>query len=135
MQLIIIQKMLSFGHKILAQAGGWDGWKDILEIDENKLNILGIGIDADKLKGFIKTLILIGISGLAVGLIAVIAYGGYVWITAGDKEDRLQKSHKIIKSGFVAIAIAFGFLVLLGILAGFLGVNITDFSFLDMLFE
>lgn len=121
-----MSKFLSSKSGIFVQ---FEDWKDKLSVDD--ITILGISMEASKLKGLIKTAIIIGTSGLAVGLIGVIAYGGYLWITAGDKEEQLQKAKKVMMNGFMGIVISFGFLLILGILAGFLGVNITNFSFLD----
>jgi hypothetical protein len=109
----------------------FEDWKDTLSVDTNKVNLLGINMEVGELKNLIRTSIIVGISALVVGLVGVIGYGGFLWITAGDREEQLQKAKKVMKNGFMAIVIAFGFLVLLGVMAAMLGVNITDFSFLD----
>ncbi|MFC1780499.1 hypothetical protein ACFLY9_02295 [Patescibacteria group bacterium] len=123
-----MKSITNFAKAPLVQFGNW---KDTLSVDTNKVNLLGIDMEAGELKNLIQTAIIVGVSALVVGLVGVIGYGGFLWITAGDKEEQLQKAKKVMKGGFTAIVITFGFLVVLGVMAAMLGVNITDFSFLD----
>ena len=58
-----------------------------------------------------------------------------MWATAGDKEEQLQKANKIMKNGFMGIAIVFGFIVVFSIIVSLFGVNIYDFSFLDNILD
>lgn len=110
----------------------FEKWYDFLGIDEDDISFLDA--DLSGFKSLIKTLIILAFSALIVALVFVVFYGGFLWVTAGDKEEQLQKAKKVMKDGIMAIVIAFGFLLLLGIIAGILGVNITDFSYLDDLF-
>ncbi|MBN2015419.1 hypothetical protein JW766_01165 [Candidatus Dojkabacteria bacterium] len=112
----------------------FEGWGTKIWGDDGppeSFRLIGIDVDVSYIKTFIKTLIIVAISALVAGLVGVIGYGGFLWITAGDSEEKLQKAKKVIKNGLMAIVITFGFLVILGVMAGILGVNITDFSFLD----
>jgi len=104
-------------------------WKDLLPGAE--INLPASEADTDHVTSLIKNVILIALSLLAVILVGLVVYGGFLWITAGDKEEQLQKAKKVMKGGGIGLLITFGFLVLLGIVAGILGINITDFSFLD----
>lgn len=106
-------------------------WKDLLKIDPDNLQILGIKLVAGDFKSLVKTALTVAISLLIVLLIGVIGYGGLLWITAGDREEQLQNSKKIIKNGFFGVIIAFGFLAMLGIISAIIGINITSFAFLD----
>lgn len=98
-----------------------------------EFKILGIEFETADLQRLVKTFLIVAISILVAGLGFVVAYGGVVWITAGDREEQLQKAKKIMKNGVIGIGIAFGFLAVLGVIAGILGVNIWNFSFLDSL--
>jgi uncharacterized membrane protein len=129
---MLLSTILNNSSKLLCQNGDWKSWQDILSTG-GEVKILGVNLAASDIKGFIRTAILVAVSALVVLLVGVVGYGGFTWITAGDNEEKLQKAKKIMKDGLIAIAIAFGFLALLGVMAGVLGVDITDFSFLDTL--
>ncbi|MBU0975520.1 MAG: hypothetical protein ABIE03_07830 [Patescibacteria group bacterium] len=108
-------------------------WTEILGVDEN---VVGSGdSDPSVFPRLVKTALLVAIALLAVGLVVVIFYGGFTWITAGDSDEKLQKAQKIMKDGIMAILIAFGFILVFAIIAGLLGVDITDFSFIDEVFS
>jgi uncharacterized membrane protein len=111
----------------------WKSWNDILDVKAEEVSILGVSMDTEQLKSFIKTAIIVATSLLVLVLVVVIGYGGILRVTAGDSEEKLQKASKIVKSGVIGVLITFGFLVLFGILAALMGVDITDFSFLDTL--
>jgi len=97
----------------------------------SELKILGLEMQTTELKNLIKTLIIISASGLVAALGAISAYGGILWVTAGDKEEQLQKAKKIVSSGAVGIVIVIFFFAVLGFMTGILKINIFNFSFLD----
>lgn len=58
----------------------------------------------------IGSLLQIVLSILGLGLLGLIVYGGYYWLTAGGKAEEVEKAVKILKSaiwGFIVILAAF----------------------------
>ncbi len=121
---------------VCCEISGFKNWSQIIwgenETPE-EFKIMGVEFQTEDLKRIVKTFLIVTISILVAGLGFVAAYGGIVWVTAGDREEQLQKAKKIMKNGFLGVGIAFGFLAVLGVIAGILGVNIWDFSFLETL--
>lgn len=112
-----------------AQFKNWRDW-----LDAGDVKIMGTEKKASDFINLIKDFVFLGISGLVVVFVGVTVYGGFLWVTAGDSEETLQKAKKVMKSGVMGVVIAFVFLVLLAIIAGFLGISITGFEYLKDIF-
>ncbi len=102
-------------------------WTDLLQIEnESDVKILGISMTADQAASLIKTLFLVAISGLALSLIVIFVWGAITWSSAGDNEEKLQKAKKISTGAVLAIVIFAGFIMILALMAGVMGIDISD---------
>ncbi len=116
----------------------WKDWTNVVySTDEvpKEFRIFGVDMTAEEVKNLIKLAMIIGISSISFGIIGVIVYGGFLWITAGEREEQLQNAKKTVKAGFVALAIMVVGFLSLGIIAGILGVDITNDQWIDEILE
>lgn len=106
------------------------GWKEILfgtkDPTEDQYKLLGAELSATQLKSLIRTLLIVGISGFALVLIGVFAYGAILWTTAGDNEEKVKKGQKVAKGGLYGLLIFAGSVVVLGLMAQIFGISISD---------
>lgn len=122
------------GQVCCHMTGGYRNWSEIIwgsSEPPEEFRILGVELATSDLKSLVKTIIIVATSLLGVVLVGIIFYGGFLWITAGDSEEKLQKAKKVMKSGIIGLLVFVGFLALLGLMAAVFGVNITNFEFLD----
>ena len=126
---------LSRNKNIKANTLDPKSWDELLEIDEGAYNFLGTDMNKDQAGIFIRNISLVAVGGLGLVMIGVFAYGSFLWITAGDNEEKVQKGRKVAMGGLVGLGIVVGFLALLGIISNIIGVNISNVTldFLDNL--
>lgn len=58
---------------------------------------------------------------LAVVVVGIIAYGGFVWMTAGGNPDRVARAKKIIVNGLIGLAIILASYAIVSIIFGIFG--------------
>lgn len=87
---------------LLAQEGGYG-----LEETANKAGLPGAGNTAATLPAIIGTMLsfLFGIVGTI--LVVLMIYGGFLWMTAGGEEKKVEDAKNIIKNAVIGIIIVF----------------------------
>jgi hypothetical protein len=141
MIFISIYKLI---NNIPGLQGAFNNWHDFIwgpsgplpeDVSGDNIKILGLTMKPSEFKALIKTGFLILFSGLVLTMMGMIVYGVFLWITAADREDQLQKAKKVIKSGISGLLLTIGALIIISIIAWIIGVPLLDFSFLDELFK
>lgn len=122
--------LLTFPRPVQAQ---FKNWYDLLHIDPNKFHFLKSDVELDDIDYLISTIFVLAFAGLFLAFIFIVIYGGSLWTTSGDNQERLEKAKKVIKNGLIAIFMVFVFLMALGIIAGILGITIAPGAFISRL--
>lgn len=127
-------------QRCFIQLNALKDWKEILFGGEDtpeakEFKFFGMSLDYGDARKTIRTSLTVAGGLLIIGFIGVSIYGVFLWITAGDSEEQLQKAQKVLKGAVIGLVVGFGFIGVLGLLAVLLGVNIMDFSRLDELLQ
>lgn len=65
----------------------------------------GTGQQATQVEVVIANIIKASLSVIGVLLVALLVYGGYLWMTAGGEEEKITKAKQIIRNAIIGIAI------------------------------
>lgn len=65
----------------------------------------GAGQQAASVEEIIPKIIKASLSIIGVLMVALLVYGGYLWMTAGGEEEKITKAKQIIRNAIIGIAI------------------------------
>lgn len=67
-----------------------------------------VGGSAGSLEGIISNIIKIALSLLGTIFFVLTIYAGYIWMTAGGSEEKIDKAREILRASIIGIAIVLG---------------------------
>jgi len=102
--VVIIWAGLFFALQVLAQTEPATG---LITVDEMQMEEIGqtIGLPTTDIRLVVARIIRVALGFLGVVALVLILYGGFVWMTAGGNEEKIQKAKKILVNAAIGLAI------------------------------
>lgn len=97
--LLVLMPMLAFA--LQAGAQGFDETQFGLDYAEN----IGLATTEEDPRDVAVGIIKFLLTFLGIVAVAVILYGGFIWLTAGGNDDRVSKAKKLIIAGIIGLII------------------------------
>lgn len=101
--MVVIFTSSFFTHDALAQAFN----EDLnLEINNQSAVYLGAsGFEPGTIEHTFVGIVYFALTFSGVALVAIIVYGGYLWLTAAGNDEQIKKAKDVIKSAIIGIVI------------------------------
>lgn len=99
--MLIVVAMSMFALPVLVSAQD-----DVQNIDLDLIASTA-GIEQGNLNSIIGGILNVAMGFLGVIAVLIILYGGFIWMTAGGEQDKVDKAKKMIYAGIIGLVIIF----------------------------
>lgn len=99
--ILVVVAMSMFALPVLVSAQ-----EDVQSIDLDLIASTA-GIEQGNLNSIIGGILNVAMGFLGVIAVLIILYGGFIWMTAGGEQDKVDKAKKMIYAGIIGLVIIF----------------------------